>query len=79
MLVASVMRNSTRPAAISPETVKASAPARLAMKPETVAPPFWRILIETAGTWGSSRATAMVSPSARPRPSIEPPMMPPRP
>ncbi len=79
MFVASVMRNSTRPAAMSPDTVKSSPPARPAMNPEIVAPPFSRIWMDTSGTCGSNRNTAMVSPSARPSPSIEPPMIPPRP
>ena len=42
-----------------PDVVNASDPARLAMKPETVAPPFCRILIEIVGTCGSSSATAI--------------------
>ncbi len=49
------------------------------MKPETVAPPFCRILTVTWGTCGSRSATAIVSPSARPSPSIAPPTIPPRP
>ena len=49
MLVDSVRTNSARPAASRPDIVKRSPPARLAMKPETVPPPFSRIVAETAG------------------------------
>ena len=44
MFVPSVRTNSTRPAAMSPDTVNGSPPARWAMKPAMVPPPFWRIL-----------------------------------
>ena len=44
------------------------------MRPDTELPPLWRMWEEMIGTWGNSSETAMVSPRARPRPSIEPPI-----
>ena len=64
MLVTSVIPNSTRPAAMSADVLNSPPPARRAMKPDTVAPPFSRMRNVTSGTWGSRSETAMVSPSA---------------
>ncbi len=62
-----------------PETVNGSLPARCAMKPAIVPPPSSRKWREMCGTCGRMRVTAIVSPRARPRPNMEPPMIPPFP
>ena len=71
---------STKPAASRAESWEVLAsPKRPAISELTVVVPISRIrgLISNAGE--TIRTTAMVSPRARPRPSIVPPMMPPRP
>ena len=75
-----VITKSTKPAASRAESCDVLAsPKRPAISELTVLVPISRIrgLISKAGE--TIRTTAMVSPSARPRPSMVPPMMPPRP
>ena len=80
MLTTSVMANNTRPDAISaPCPTSPASPNRLAMFAAMVLPPGPRKSKLTAYTLPSVSASAMVSPSARPRPSMTEAMMPGRP
>ena len=80
MLTTSVMRKSTKPAASSAESWAALAsPKRPAISAETELLPISVRFGFTSNVGLMMRTTAIVSPSARPRPSMVPPMMPPRP
>ena len=75
-----VMTNSDSPAAMSAEIANGEpSPYRSAMREETEDVPDSRMRGCTANVTEMTMNTAMVSPSARPRPSMVPPMMPPVP
>ena len=75
-----VIVNSARPAAMSVDNAKSDASgARNAMWADTLLPPASSTCGVNSKRGEMIISTAMVSPRARPRPSIVPPMMPPRP
>ena len=79
-LMIKVRANRARPAAISAEMPKAEeSPTMLAMRADTELPPVWRMWRLAVKTGEMIRITTMVSPRARPSPSMVPPMIPPFP
>ena len=79
-MMASVMRNSTNPAASRAESCPpVASPNELAMRADVVMAPVVSTLYFTSKAMEMMSSTATVSPSARPSPSIVPPMIPRRP
>ena len=80
MFTPNVIRNSTSPAAINADSWNdVASPNRDAINTDVVDPPNCRIRTFTWNANDKIINAVIVSPNARPRPSIVPPMIPPRP